>query len=171
MTKQSIPIHQIISQIINKTAGIHFLTAQIISYYYLGNDSFYRLSLIHDILTNEQTSLSFITNSLKNVLLNLKFPPQYVKEIKVKMLTLGNLRNKFAHEVLLFNQNIHWLPDRSKVPYKGEGLNTETEFLKFNTLYNDIFTELNKIIKDKNIKMIDKIPDKYEPPTQENTSL
>src|SRR3989344_8441969 len=91
-------------KIVSKTSSLHFLAAQIISYYYSGNDDNpYRHSFIHDVLTNEYTNLAFITNSLKRVLLNLEFDKKYVEDIESKMLRISKLRNKFAHEVFLFN--------------------------------------------------------------------
>lgn len=165
-------IHEGIGKIVFKTSSVHFLAAQIISYYYLGNDNnSYRLSFIHDVLTNESTNLSFIANSLKRVLVNLGFDKKYVEEdIESKMLRIGNLRNKFAHEVILFNQG-HWLSDRKSIPWHGEGLKFEDEFKKFEILYDEINIELSKIIKDKNITMIDHIWDGYKPPTEGFNSL
>lgn len=83
------------------------------------------------------------------------------------MQRLGNLRNKFAHEMLLYNQNTHWFPDRKSIPWKGEGLNFDNEFKNFDILYNEIKTELNKIIRKKQVKIIiDHIPNNYNPPTE-----
>lgn len=157
-----------IGKIVSKASSLHFLAAQIVSYYYSGNDdSPYRHSFIHDILTNEHTSLSFITNSLKRVLLNLEFNKNFVENIENKMLRIGRLRNKFAHEVFLFNQNQHWLPDRKSIPWHGEGLKFEDEFKNFETLYEEVNKNLVEVIENKKIKMIDHIPDGYKPPTKE----
>lgn len=164
-------IYEGTGKIVSKTSNVHFLAAQIISYYYLGNDNNpHRLSFVHDVLTNECTNISFITNALKRVLLNLGFDKKYIeKDIEGRMLKIGNLRNKFAHEVLLFNRG-HWLPDRKSIPWHGEGLKFEDEFKKFEILYDEINDELNKIINNKQIKMIDHIPNNYKPPAETFTS-
>ena len=160
-------IYEGIGKIIFKTSSVHFLAAQIISYYYSGNnDNRYRISLIHDILTNEHTSLAFIANSLKRVLLNLGFDKKPIEKIKSQVLQISNLRNRFAHEVLLYNNDTHYFSDRNHIPWRGEGLKFEDEFKNFENLYNEITNNLNKIIKNKNIKIIDQIPNGYEPPKQ-----
>jgi len=170
--KQYTSIYEGIGRIIFKTSSVHFLAAQIISFYYLGNNkNSHRISFVHDILTNESTNLSFIARSLKRVLMNLEFSKKYAeKDIEEKILRIGNLRNMFAHEVLLFNQG-HWFPDRKSIPWHGEGLKFENEFKNFEILYDEVSDELSKIIKDKNIKIVDRIPNGYKPPTEEFNSL
>jgi hypothetical protein len=159
-------VHKKIGEVALNTSFVHLLAAQIISRYYQGNSyDFRRISFIHDVLINNSASFSFITESLKRVLINMGLGKKYVENIEEKMRKIGNLRNNFAHEIPLVNQ-ILYLRDKKKIPYCGEGKDYDVEFANFKELYNQVCLELKKIIYKSNTKEIKDFPDGYKPPKE-----
>lgn len=168
MPEEQSSIHEDIGKIVLEASILHVLAAQIISWYYQGNnDNYRRVSFIHDVLTNERANLSFITESLKRVLINLKFDKKYVEEkVEKKMRQIGNLRNEFAHEVPLYNE-VHYLRNKKSFPFHGEGEKFKEKLNTFKSLYKEITDEFKIIINKKSIVVVDYIPNNYKPPTQE----
>ncbi len=165
--QKSISIYEYIGKAVATVNYVEFLASQIISRYYIKSiDENRRVSLIEDVLSNENAQFALINDVLKRVLTSLGIAKKRINNLHDKMVNLGILRNQFAHELLLLSDSEHWVPDRRKRnPYRGEGTRIKEKFDQIYLLYKEIVEELNKIIRDEKIEKISEIPKNYEPPS------
>ena len=152
---------KITGKVIRHTVNIQISAAKIISRYYLKESPrVIHMGFIHDVLTNPHASFVLIGDILRIVLLRQGADMKRVKILDNDMRELSNLRNRFAHEMIITNSekmDKFYIADRKQVGWEENmgGADIEEVFNKFTVLCGKVSKEIDSFKRELMIEDIE----------------